>query len=196
MVPEQPRLIPELQFYAESFMRKAKLNINQPDIPVTIDRAFLGIDNSFIRLLFDEEWPMLYDHYTFLFTPVNRNYLPQDILMRLMLYPTTGTCLLCTSDSTGGNVFNLQEDDYTMLDELLKYKLTDSTSEYHLTIDYDSLTTDLSKLIYIYLDIKVNHSYQYYREGNPISKLGDILTNVYEVFVGEFIFEYISNLGT
>lgn len=81
-----------------------------------------------------------------------------------------------------------------MLDKLLEYRL-DSTSVSIVGIDYDTLSTSLSKLIYIFLDLRINQSYTHYNTPDLISSPGQVLENLYEAFIIEQIFDYVSAMN-
>lgn len=81
------------------------------------------------------------------------------------------------------DLFSLSESDFQMLDLLYDFKTNNIIS---LTnIDFESLT-ELAKLIYIYLDVFVNDSYQYYDQSTPISTT--MLSGLYEKHVINMIY--------
>jgi hypothetical protein len=116
-----------------------------------------------------------------------------------MIYPDETKYYVCDSDSTSIcsiNVFNLQQDDLTLLDLLLKYK-TDTTSIIDISIiDPTGLVTHLSELIYVYLNFKINNDYTDFDNLNVISSNTEVLENFYESFLVDMLFTSISNLGT
>ena len=125
--------------------------------PANIPTIYLDENKSFIRLLFDDGWQS-YDHnYRYLYRVAPKTAIPQEVLLRLMVYPISARYYLSDSDDPticNLNIFNLQPDDLMMLDKLLEYRL-DATSASIIGIDYDTLTTNLSKLIYIFLDLEI-----------------------------------------
>ena len=101
------------------------------------------------------------------------------------------------------NIFDLKDDDLDMLDILLQYR-TDSTSVYMIdstsisvisstiVIDYNNLSTTLSKLIFIYLKFKISHDFSFFDSTALFSRSGSVLENFYESFVADTIFIYLS----
>jgi hypothetical protein len=165
--------------------------------PPSLYKGFIN-NNSFIRLLFDDNWPTTFTTYQYMFYQVtNLLSVPENYRTRLMVYPSSGRYFNCI-DSTaeiGINLFNLQMDDIILLNSLLSYRL-DSTSTTIIDIDYNSLTTNLSKLIYTYLDLKINKNYANFDSTIPISSIYSVIENCYEMYVCETLFDFISNSST
>jgi hypothetical protein len=82
-----------------------------------------------------------------------------------------------------------------MLDKLLEYRL-DGTSVTLVDIDSTALSTNLSILIYRYLDLRINNNYQLYNNTTLIANLSIILEVSYEAYLIEKMFLYISDKGT
>ena len=193
------KLVPDLQHYMNKLVNRAQLNKDLYLAPIDVDEIFLDENKSFIRLLFSNDWPMYYTTYRYLFQLVPRTAYPYVVLTRLMIYPSSDQYYLANSDDPSVctvNVFTLQSDDLLMLDALLEYRLSDSTADVIISIDFNSLTTRLSQLIYIYLDLQINHNYSLYDDTTVISNPDNVLENCYEYFLIESIFDYISNFGT
>lgn len=193
------RVVPELLYYTEKYVKESTVNKFRIPFPPTFSVTYLLENKSFIRLLFDESWPINYLNYRYLYRQeVDLTSVPETIRRRMMIYPNTSRYFVCDSDSTSVcniNVFNLQNDDLSMLDLLLQYRL-DSTSITLVSINFDDLSTHLSKLIYIYLNFKINNEYSQFDTTTPISSELEILENVYESYLVDLIFIYISSLGT
>jgi len=117
-----------------------------------------------------------------------------------------GTAQYLKLDPTGDNIFNLQDDDFTMLDALLAYR-TDETSvtiidstgitTFDSTSDIligsqDSLRTELSQLIWLYLDLKIRGNTEAYNSDTPIST-GGFIETCYEQYVVNEFFIFLSN---
>jgi len=68
-----------------------------------------------------------------------------------------------------------------MLDKLLEYRTTSTTSLNGIT--YGNLSTNLSKLIYIYIDIVVNSSYSRLNDVAMLSTEDNLLENLFETYV-------------
>jgi hypothetical protein len=193
-------LVPELQYYFNKFVRNSLLNKSEIPSPVSLPDSYFTENRSFIRLLFDNDWPKVYTYYRYLYKENTvRSSWPSEIQTRILLYPATAK-YYTMDDSTSSciiNVFSLDStsdiSDITLLDRLLKYRTSDSTSNIVITdIDYNSLTTSLSKLIYLFLDLKLNQNVTLYDNGSLLSSPLSILESCYEVYLIENMFIYIS----
>jgi hypothetical protein len=194
------RVIPDLLYYTEQYIINSTANKYKIPFPASFPNTYLLTNNSFIRLLFDENWPSTLTTYRYLYREeTDRTNIPETILRRMMIYPDETKYYVCDSDSTSIcsiNVFNLQQDDLTLLDLLLKYK-TDTTSIIDISIiDPTGLVTHLSELIYVYLNFKINNDYTDFDNLNVISSNTEVLENFYESFLVDMLFTSISNLGT
>jgi len=198
------KLVPELQYYFENFIRFSIINKNQIPAPVTIEDTYIP-QQSFIELLFNDDYS--YTSYKYHYSEsASRSTIPLEYLDRIMLYPASGKYM--ELNDTGENLFLLQSNDFTMLDALLSYRL-DSTS---LTIidttgtisfdstsvilyaDFDSFTTSLSKLIFLYLDLKIRDNTENYNNISLISN-GGLLPSCYEAYILDEFFKIISARG-
>jgi len=74
-------------------------------------------------------------------------------------------------------------------------ELIDTTAGIVLKVRYDILGTKLSKLIYLYLDLKIYNNYSHY-DNNLIVSSGRLLESCYEVYVLDQIYKIISVRGT
>lgn len=192
------KLVPDLQHYFNKFVNSADMNKDLYLAPIDIEEIYLDENKSFIRLLFSDDWPSYYTNYRHLFQLAPRTAYPYIVSTRLMIYPMSDQYYLANSDSTTVctiNVFNLQDDDLKLLDALLEYRL-DSTSSIFYTVDFNTLSTRLSQLIYIYLDLKINNDYSKYDNTTVISDPDNVLENCYEYYLIENIYDYISHRGT
>ena len=189
--PDSTVLVPELQKYFSSFIIDSILNKNQTTFPSDINITYE--DHSFIRMLFDSSYP--YSDYRYLYRLVPNTQWPNDVSRRLSIFPASGKYYSCDFDTTSMcniNIFQLKDDDILLLNKLLEYR-QDSTSTTLIGIIYNDLTTNLSKLIYIYLDLKINQSIQYYDNTTLISDSTKPLECLYENLVIEEVFNYISS---
>ena len=67
-----------------------------------------------------------------------------------------------------------------------------ATSVVITDIDYSSLSTPLSKMIFLYLDLQQNNNYINYDNEDLVSSVSSTLECCYEVFLVETMFNYIA----
>jgi len=198
------KLVPELQYYFENFIRYSIINKNQIPAPVTVEGTYIP-QQSFIELLFNDNYS--YISYEYRYTEsASRSTIPLEYLERIMLYPSSGKYM--ELDETGENLFLLQSNDFTLLDALLAYRIDSTaltmidttgvisydTTSVILYVDFNSLTTSLSKLIFLYLDLKIRGNTNNYDNINLVSS-GDLLSSCYEAYVLDEFFKIISTRG-
>ena len=78
-----------------------------------------------------------------------------------------------------------------MLDKLLIYRTQPLNASID-DIEYENLTTNISKLLYIYLDVMLNNSLENYNHNALISNSDDLFELFLEIYVIENIFREIS----
>jgi len=193
--------IPELNYYFGEFVRNTKLNKYQIKSPASFLESIIT-PKSFIELLFNDSWPSIYTDYIYCYRQeTSQSAWPSSIKNRINLYSNSSQYYVLADsnesgiDSTSSNIFLLQQDDLTMLDKLLEYRL-DGTSVTIADIDSTALTTNLSILIYQYLDLKINNNYQAYNNTVLIADQSKILEVMYEEYVIENMFNYVSERGS
>lgn len=200
-------LVPELQHYFYLFVVGSKVNKWRVPSPVDIDELFLG-PNSFIEMLLNNT----YSKNSYEYRYANETSIlcwPPNVRRRIQVY--AGSSKYLRLDPTGDNVFNLQQDDFTLLDALLGYRTdgtavtivdTAGTAVYDSTsmilyARYDNLSTELSKMIFLYLDLELNGNFQNYDNLNLVST-GGVLQSCYEHYLIDqyfcFMTERVSSL--
>lgn len=197
-------VVPELQIWSNRFILNSSVNKHEvPYPPETPEVCFP--QGSFITMLFNENYDL--DFYKYLYaSKEDRLAWPYVVKHRLLVYPRSGAYHVINDN--GMNLFGLQQHDFLMLDALLAYRMdstallmVDSTSNTIVTdttsgitilrADFNSLSTELSKLIYLYLDLKVNGNIRYYNTETPISTTKPLET-IYELFVIDKYFDFIA----
>jgi hypothetical protein len=178
------------------FVKKTTLNKDEIPFPVQLERTDLYEDRSFIRLLFDDDWPATHNHYYICYheRACKENW-PAIVQTRANIYPRTSSYWVacdCTA-SFAINIFNLGSEEVSMLDQLLIYRLNPCT--YSLTINYSTLTSNLGKMIWIYLNFKVNEEYSKIDTTTPIASSDNTLENMYECYIIENVFSFVQGLG-
>jgi hypothetical protein len=196
-------LVGELQAWFNSFVLGSTINKNAVPSPVEIGDVYLS-PNSFIALLFNDDYDtVIYPVYKYLYKEESISCWPNTVKNRIMIYPTSAKYLVIDDDE-GTNVFTLQSDDLTLLDSLLAYRadstgviIVDSvTTSFDSTASilyatYDNLSTPLSRLIFLYLDLKINENYSNYNNTILVSN-GTVLETLYEMYVMDQYFEYMT----
>ncbi len=199
----QTTLVPELQHWMNRFILKQKINKFREPPPSDIDVLYLT-RTSFIEMLFNDDYAL--DSYEWKWKiETHFECIPRAAVRRLQVYPTSYKYLVM-DETEGDNVFNLQTDDFTMLDALLAYR-TDETSvtiiDSTATTVFDStsniligglssLTTELSQLIWLYLDLEIRGNSDAYNSDTPIST-GGFIETCYEQYVVNKFFIFLSN---
>jgi len=201
------KLSPGLQYWVNQVFVNSTLNKYQIPIPPTMDATYVP-NNSVVELMFNESYP--YASYRYLYREVTDRYgWPRPVKERLMIYSTSAQYYKCDGDPVDCtiNLFSLQADDLTMLDALLLYRtdstavtLVDSTSTViigtRVEVNYEGLSTGLSKLIYLYLALKINRVITRYDNTTLLSTSTNILAMCFEAFLIDEIFKFVSNQGT
>jgi len=185
------QLIPEFQYWFNMFVSHSVVNKYEIPAPVSVDLQFLT-SGSVVQLLCDENYP--YNYYNHLYKNESRiGCWPTLTRQRLMIYPSSQYLI---PGIEGDNIFNLQSDDFTMLDALLAYRqdstsltIVDSTSINLITdsttgttilyANLESLSTALSKEIYLYLELHIYERYEGYNSTTIISD-GSLLATCFE----------------
>lgn len=202
------RLVPELAHWFYEFVVNSAVNAYEIPAPVDIPAVYQP-QNSFIELLFNENYNGTTYEYLYIENP-SWGCVPIIAVDRLNIYPGAGKYMKL--NTAGQNIFNLQDDDFTLLNALLQYRqdstsvtLIDTTaiatfsfdssaSIYILRADYHSLRTNLSKLIYLYLDLKIRSNTSRYNNTNLVCQT--LLEGCYEALVLDEMFKFISARGT
>jgi hypothetical protein len=158
-----------------------------------------------VELLCNENFP--YDSYTYLYKNEDRRQCwPTITRQRLMIYPSSKYYI---PDNSGDNIFDLKTQDFTLLDTLLQYRhdstsltivdstsislVTDSTANTAiLYANFESLNTPLSKLIYLYLDLKIYNNYENY-DNLTLITTGTLLETCFELKLIDEYFAFMTN---
>jgi len=201
-------VVPELEIQTRNFIVDSAVNKYGVPFPPELPEICFP-EGSFITMLFDECYDL--DYYKHLYEPVeDKLSWPSVVTRRLNVYPISGRYMEL-DDINGSNVFSLQTDDFSLLDALLVYRqdstglvVIDTTADTGTTLVYDStadvtilttslvaLSTELSKLIFVYLVLVVNKNTSNYSSNIPIST-DYALQTIYELFVIDKYFSYMS----
>lgn len=197
-------LVPELQLWANRFVMGSSVNKYEVPYPV-YDLTHCYPPGSFISLLFDDEYP--HDFYEHLYAEKeDRLSWPWVVRQRMLIYPRSAKYMIINT-ATGENLFLLQDDDFTMLDALLAFRMdstsitviNDSTSNVSfdstsitLIASIDTLSTELARLIFIYLDLCVNGNADEYCATLTTISTEHALQTLYELYVIDKYFDIVS----
>lgn len=197
-------LVPELQYWFHQFVLESNLNRSETPSPTTLETVYLP-QKSFIELLFNDNYR--YRDYKYKYKQDTNKYgWPYVVRNRLMVYPVSAKYYVIDefNDATAVNFFNLQAHDFIMLDALAFYR-TDSTGLTIITntsqvrfddstgvlyANINTLNTNLSKLIFLYLDLKIYHRYSNYDTTTLIADT--LLESTFEAYVLENMYDYMS----
>ena len=200
-------LIPELQHWFNNFVVNSAVNKDLIPPPVDIAEIYMP-SNSFIEMLFNDSYSETSYEYRYL-QETNVGCIPRATWDRLKIYPASSQYL--TLDADGNNVFNLQADDFALLDALLAFRngasdstsliLIDSTGVsfvsdatagiYILYGSYDALSTELSKLIYLYLRLQTLDDFSLYNNESLVST-GGLIESCYEAYLIDRYFAFMT----
>jgi len=220
MYPSSTIVLPEFNHYFTKFILEATLNKSQYPSSIEFhDEVMVDNKQSFVRMLFDDHWPKLQTSYRHLYREeTSFGCWPQQVIDRAMIYPTSAKYYVCDDDSTAVcniNPFNTSKNDLTILDALLINRtqdssalilldstavidpiLIDSTSSEpsKLTVNFTKLS-NLSKLVYVFLEYSIYKTFDHYNNEVLISDKHQPLESCYEGYVMEKIFRYVSERG-
>ena len=172
MIVANSQLIPEFQYWFSMFARTSIVNRYEIPIPVEVDPSFIP-KGTVVELLCNDDFP--YDEYTYLYKNEERvQCWPTLTAQRLNIYPGSQYLVTATEAEGGTNIFNLQPDDFLMLDALLAYRhdstsviimdatsievITDGTSSYEIIVDSTSasiVTDATSGIVTVYANLDV-----------------------------------------
>lgn len=197
------KVVPELQHWFYEFVINSTVNKYEVPAAVDIDSIWMSI-GSFVEMLFNVNYSENFYEYRYKGGLSNAGW-PSLVRSRIMVYGLAADYLQL--DPTGDNVFLLEQDDFTLLDALLAYRqdstgvtIIDSTSvtvfdstSGVLVVNYDGLTTNLSKLIYLYLKLKIYGDYSRYNNLNVVSGTTLVLENMFELVLIDEYFNTVSN---
>jgi hypothetical protein len=184
----------DLQYWFSQYVINSNLNKNQ--IPFLSKDHVYFEHNSFIELLFNDDY--LETDYRYLYREeTNKLAWPSVVRDRLMIRPSSARYFVCDSDSIdvcNVNLYSLLADDIITLDRLLVYRLEPENATL-VGLDYDSLNTNLSKMIYMYLDLKIYGDYSRFDHQSLMSGAADLLEQCYEAYLIENVFNIVSAKG-
>lgn len=147
--------LPELDYaFNDYWTDRGDVTITHVNLPV-LSRDDLNTGTSIFHLLFNNNFTE--EDYNIYFSEVSLTSLPKNIIDRICSRTPNTKCYQSTSDETKTNLFHFTEEEISMFDVLLEYR---TTGECDISnIDYENLTSFLSKLVFLYLDIVVNENF-------------------------------------
>lgn len=176
-------------YYTENMLVKSTLNRNFT-LFSSIEESMLGENRSFIRLLFDDAWGYL--NYTYLYNEYEYSNIPMTIRTRLSVIPGYKLYYTDSSSNCDINLYNITNENIELLNLLLEYRITGKVDI--SKIDVDKLTSNLSKIIYYFLQFELTKDCTQYIKLNTLcANSNSALESLYEMYVCNFMFEYLSN---
>lgn len=197
-----PKKVSSQLLYAFSeFLERELLKIYQLDRVDGIDSS--EIDRTcFTEVLFCEaitdstsSSPYQYTSFRYKFRTLDDKYSwDSAIRRRSRVYNSTTRYYKCDrNDNSVINIFHLKSDDLLLIRKILEYKQTGTTDISGIV--FNNLTTNLSKLIYLYLDLKLNNNYSLYNNNVLISDATSILECMFEYYLIQEMFRQVSGTG-
>jgi len=215
MLVANSQLIPEFQYWFNTFATTSIVNRYEVPIPVEVQESFIP-RGTVVELLCNEDYGYYDPPYSYLYKNEDRKQCwPTLTAQRLNIYPGSQYLIPATATEGGINIFNLQPDDFLMLDVLLAYRhdstalvLIDATATMDATsvevitdattgITYvyaslDVLNTSLSKEIFLYLQFRLYENWQLYNTEGIISDCS-LLATCFEFKLIDEYFSYMTN---
>jgi len=171
--------VPELDYFFRDYWT-SRGEINTETVKISeIETEYSFVDACFLELLFSQTYSHAY--YNYRFETVSNEVFIKGIKERIQANYNSTTCHVSSDSTSDTNIFLLESNDLTMLNKLLEYRTTSTTSL--SSIIYGNLSTNLSKLIYIYIDLVVNSSYSKLNDVTMLSTEDNLLENLFEVYV-------------
>jgi len=185
--------IPELSYWFSKYWKsRGELSIVNINLDALLQDEDFFNNRSFIKLLFSEIFEE--DSYLYGFEKKSISILRKGIVSRLNTLKDLPSIVVCTEEGEM-NYFELQDPDLVMLDYLLLFR-----QEYGITgsfgidgIDFEDLYTNLSKLIYIYLDVIVNNRTTYVPYITDILERSSLLEKMFCFYVMNECHKVIKN---
>lgn len=187
-MPTLKQYLPELNYhfatYWKQYSEMAIDHIHMPEIDA--DESSYP-SNSMFELLFNNNFQLddTNASYNYLFNKINNNTLDKSVYRRLSVYG--GFVETYITDISGNtDIFNISDSTCStriLLDKLLDYRTGVNIQSDLSGIDYSGLDSNLSKLIYLYLDLNVNGIYQPISNQLVVSDTSNLLENMFELYL-------------
>ena len=174
----------ELDYYFKTYWNTYGKNnsIYSIKIPETESDLDKIPTNSIFALLFNNGYYEEDYVYAFKSLETGKDYFSRPIIDRL--FYNSDHIVSYLSDSSGAyTIVDINSELIVMLDYLLEYRLYGVASISFNVLEYDSLVSDLSKLIFIYLKVMIDSDYSRIESEIPISESSDLVNNLFEVYV-------------
>lgn len=188
MFEEYHTYFPDLNYWFNKILNRYSI-LNRYKIKSPVAQKGDVPRYTFIELLFNDNWDKERNSYFYLYREIPKNFWPNFIIRRLTVYPDTK--YFHADDSTNCfNIFELKEDDFLLLNKLLQYRQEENFDLSNII--YTDLTTNLSKMIFLYLKLKKEGDFSFY---NNLELISDkkLLENCYEVYLIANYLEFMEN---
>lgn len=145
--------LPELNYwFSQYWLLYGDVTVHQASIPVIDDD--IEDTSSVFCLLFNPAFSSL--SYRYLFEKKTLLSRSKKIVERLITYGSFSEIYEASED--GDNILDFQDDDIFMFDTLLTLRLTGECDIDE--INYESLNTNISKLLFVYIDMLYNNNFE------------------------------------
>jgi len=171
------KYIPELEIAFNNYWRSnAEITLSNVPLSSTINNSIM-ISDTIFELLFNNNYS--YSNFNYLLKEIQILSLEKQIRERLRY--SRSLIKVYITDSTNGtdNIFSISNNDLTILNMLVDYRknIIPNISLFNYVN-----SSNLSKLIYIYLDLMINNNYQKI-EDMLVSSSNNILESLFELYV-------------
>ena len=174
------KYFPELDYYFTNYWTNYA-EITTDFISSSSIVGYIPTTKSIFRLLFDDSFNE--SEYFYLFDILNKSSLPNSVKDRLnyVSRPTQIYTSKTGIDLNNDNILNFNLNDVQLFDALYQYRMG-NLIDLNL-INFSNLDTNLSRMIYIYLDLKLNKNFDKLNNNFLVSDSTNLLETLFEVYL-------------
>lgn len=178
-------VIPEIEYHFGNFLKGRNIT-NEFILTPVIPKSTEVYSGSVIELMFNSTFDSTSYSHMCREISVFLDW-PRTLQQRALVH-SQATCFVF-DDAGTFNFLNLENDDFMLINILLAYR-TSGTGTIGW-INYDNLSTNLSKMLYIYLDLVLNNNTSRFNNITLMSDSSSLLETMFEIYLCDKIFEYI-----
>jgi len=201
--------IPELNYWMKLIAERSPCQQKYSKISVQVLESEWRFGGSILELLFNLTFSSL--NYSIFYKKISPVQITdRELVRRIALYATrisvylceendflninvpqtnigTSTEVLDDSSTSAFNIFSITEGEKEMLDMLLLFKTGNQITI--SDVNYQSLSSSLSKLIYIFLIGEIENDYSLFNQETPISNQNRLLEIAYEKWLLDHVYK-------